>query len=113
MTKSKWYGKQVSEHVIKAAKRGIYDGIEFWLQESNKIVPHDEGTLERSGTTSMDDQQLMGMVSYDTPYAVRQHEDRHLRHPNGRKAKYLELSGLENKDEITKHIETAIRKALK
>ena len=33
---------------------------------------------------------LSGTISYDTPYAVVQHENRHFRHQRGRKAKYLE-----------------------
>jgi hypothetical protein len=53
-------------------------------------VPLDEGTLERSGVASVDPLALTASVSYDTPYAVRQHEDMTLRHPNGRQPKYLE-----------------------
>ena len=32
----------------------------------------------------------MAAVSYDTPYAIRQHEDLSYKHDAGRKAKYLE-----------------------
>lgn len=110
---SKWDSKKATDRERKAAAQGIQDGIEFWLQESNKIIPHDEGTLERSGTTSMADNKLIGAVAYDTPYAVSQHENLNYRHPNGRKAKFLETSGIENSKEIRDYVANAIKKALR
>jgi hypothetical protein len=78
-------------HVARAAAaRGLAKGVEHVLTESRKQVPIEEGTLERSGVASVDEASLRGAVSYDTPYAVRQHEDLTLRHDPGRKAKYLE-----------------------
>jgi hypothetical protein len=73
-----------------AAARGLALAAEHILGEANKNVPHEEGTLERSGTTSVDPGKLTAAVSYDTPYAVRQHEDMNLRHNDGRTAKWLE-----------------------
>lgn len=70
------------------------DGLEKWmehnLQVSREQVPHEEGTLERSGVASVDRGQLKGAVSYDGPYATIQHEDLTFKHDSGRKAKYLE-----------------------
>ncbi|GGS88500.1 hypothetical protein ACFFV7_50955 [Nonomuraea spiralis] len=72
------------------AVKGLKVAMEHLLQKSREEVPHEEGTLERSGTPSVDESTLTGAVSYDTPYSVRQHEDLTLRHDEGRKAKYLE-----------------------
>lgn len=66
--------------------------LEHILAESNKIIPLDEGTLMRSGTVSLDESTLNGSVSYDSPYAVRQHEELTWRHAPGRQAKYLETA---------------------
>jgi len=74
----------------EAVARGLRLAAEHLLTEANKSVPHDEGTLERSGEASVDEQQLRAAVSYDTPYAVRQHEDMSLRHDGKGRPKWLE-----------------------
>lgn len=76
--------------VRKAAAEGLGDATEMLLEEANRTVPIEEATLMRSGVASVDDMKLRGAVSYDTPYAVRQHEDLRLRHDQGRRAKWLE-----------------------
>jgi hypothetical protein len=70
--------------------RGLALAAEHVLAESKLEVPLDEGTLERSGRTDVDEAALRASVSYDTPYAVPQHERLDYRHAPGRKAKYLE-----------------------
>lgn len=60
------------------------------LEKSNRVVPIEEGTLANSGTVTSDKTAGVVQVSYDTPYAVVQHEDQSLRHNDGRKAKFLE-----------------------
>ena len=72
------------------AVRGLKVATEHLLQVSRELVPHEEGTLERSGTPSVDEANLRAAVSYDTPYAVRQHEELTWKHDEGRQAKYLE-----------------------
>lgn len=84
---------------------------EHVLQLSRQKVPLEEGTLERSGEVS-DDGALTVAVSYDTPYAVRQHEDMTLRHAAGRSAKYLETAMGEGRAEAAQIVAaTAQRKA--
>ncbi|WP_405659732.1 hypothetical protein [Streptomyces sp. RK9] len=74
----------------EGAVRGLLLGAEHVLAEARKLVPLDEGTLERSGTVSVDEQDLTAAVAFDTPYAVRMHEELSYRHAPGRSAKYLE-----------------------
>lgn len=73
-----------------SANRGVALAAEHILGESNKTAPIEESTLIRSGTVSTDPGKFTAAVSYDTPYAARQHEDMTLRHDQGRSAKYLE-----------------------
>lgn len=73
-----------------SANRGVALAAEHILGESNKKVPIEEDTLMRSGTVSTDPGSFTAAVSYDTPYAARQHEDMTLRHDQGRTPKYLE-----------------------
>lgn len=92
----------------KAAK-GLYLAAEHVLQVSNTHVPIEEGTLERSGVASVDESTLTAAVSYDTPYAVRQHEDLTAKHDAGRTAKYLENAGNSEARTVAKIIASAIR----
>lgn len=51
-------------------------------------VPHDEGTLQNSGTVErITDGVVLG---YHTPYAARLHEHPEYRFQKGRKGKYIE-----------------------
>lgn len=70
-----WFGDKVSKKTrIKAIKANQKAG-EALLTEANKTVPHDEGTLERSGSVdTKDDKNTTTYISYDTPYAIRWHE---------------------------------------
>ena len=89
-----WHGEELKRAMRRAAARGIYLWAERVLEESRRIVPHNEGTLERAGTivpASPSALTLSRQVVYDTPYAARQHEDLTYRHAPGRSAKYLEL----------------------
>ena len=97
----------VTAQIREAAERGLMLGAEHVLTESNKIVPHDEGTLMRSGGVDADG--LTAAVSYDTPYAVRQHEEMDYQHESGRHAKYLETTFAEEADTVGRIIQTQIR----
>lgn len=85
-----WHGDAVDALVQEAVVRGLTHWGEHVLTESVEIVPLDEATLARSGAVSVDEDDLTAAVSFDTPYAVRQHEDLTFRHAPGRHAKYLE-----------------------
>lgn len=80
----------IADALRDAAAKAVELACEHVLQVSDANVPHQEGVLERSGQYDVDRNRLVGAVFYDTPYAVRQHEDMTLRHDNGRSAKYLE-----------------------
>ena len=71
----RWRGPAVVAAARSAAARGMLLAAEHVLAESRKRVPIAEGTLERSGAASVDEQRLTSAVSYDTPYAVRVHEN--------------------------------------
>lgn len=85
-----WHGGIVTALLRRATVDGLHAAAEHLVGASRKLVPIQEGTLERSATASVDRERMRAAVSYDTPYAVRQHEDLNLKHDNGRTAKYLE-----------------------
>lgn len=104
-----WHGSAIRTAALANAAAGLRDALEFVLTESNKSVPLDEGTLLRSGVVSMDAANLRGAVSYDTPYAVRQHEEITWRHAPGRHAKYLENAVNSNQRQIAAIMQSHLR----
>ena len=107
-----WHGDQVMEAIRAGAVKGLALAAEHLLQVSRELVPIEEGTLERSGVATVDEASLTAAVSYDTPYAVEQHEDLTARHDAGRQAKYLEQPGMTEADTMREIIAAQIRRAL-
>lgn len=86
--KLEWNGAQITKEVNKDTSKILKDAAEFVLDVSNTRAPIDEGNLIRSGKVTVNGNEAA--ISYDTPYAVKQHEDLSLKHKNGRRGKYLE-----------------------
>ncbi|MCG7203955.1 hypothetical protein [Streptomyces arenae] len=103
----------VQREMRQGAARGLLLAGEHVLQQSQQVVPLDESPLMQSGTASVDEPSLTGMVSYDTPYAVVQHERLDYRHAPGRTAKYLEGPLNQSRDDILRIIAAQVRRALR
>lgn len=108
-----WDGNRVLAALSDAGMHGLELAAEHLLQESSTLVPHEEGDLERSGEVSSDPGSGTVAVSYDRPYAIRQHEDLTLRHDDGRQAKYLEQPMTTERDVMLALIAQAAGKPLK
>lgn len=103
----------VAAELRRAAARGLFLGAEHVLGESSDIVPLDEAALQRSGMASVDESSLTAMVSYDTPYAVVQHERLDYRHAPGRTAKYLERPLNAERQQVLALVAAEMRRALR
>lgn len=88
----------------------VADAAEHLLEQANRAIPIDTGAMQRSGQVTATG--LEAVVSYDTPYAARQHEDTRLRHKSGRKAKWLEDTVNGEQANVVKFLADAARKAL-
>lgn len=108
-----WNGDAVLRGTRAGAARGLRLGAEHVLQVSRGRAPIEEGTLERSGTATVDEDGLRAAVAYDTPYSVRQHEEMDYRHDAGRTAKYLEQPMVEEADTVGEIIAAEMRRALR
>jgi len=89
----KWDGRKAKGAARAGANRGLLKWAEHVLEQANRIVPIEKGAnggLLSTGVTSQDESKLTVAVSYDKPYAVRQHEELEYKHDAGRRAKYLE-----------------------
>ncbi|MGD6750991.1 minor capsid protein [Streptomyces sp. BH105] len=95
----------------RLASEGLQRALEHTLGEANKLVPLEEGTLRRSGRVDVDG--LNGAISYDTVYAVRQHEELTWKHLPGRRAKYLESAMNDERDVMLRLMAVPLRRWLR
>lgn len=105
-------GKDISKlegDMAEAALEGLRLGAEHVLKLARDRVPLEEGTLERSGRTSDDGDDTVA-VSFDTVYAVRQHEELTWKHDGGRSAKYLETAAAEGAKAVGQLVRAAVRR---
>jgi hypothetical protein len=76
------------------------------------MVPHETGALARSGAVSQDETGLVVAVSYDTDYAVAQHENTELHHDQGRQAKFLQQAMETQRAQVAALVQGQLRKQL-
>lgn len=107
----RWYGPRAEGKLTTAEKRGLLLGAEHILAGAVAIVPIDEDALARSGVASVNDIN-QAAISFDTPYAVIQHEAMDFRHAPGRQAKYLEVPFNAAQAEVLAIVAAQVRRAL-
>lgn len=112
MAEFTWRGKLAEKIVRQAAMQALHDGAEHILTEAIDETPIDTGALRRSGAVTDAPNEGAVYVSFNTPYAVKQHEDLTLNHPRGGKAKYLEDPFNRNKDKVQRLVAKTVRNAL-
>jgi hypothetical protein len=105
----KWDSTKVEAETRLRGQLGVRALGEFILQRSTTRVPLEEAILQDSGAVDVDPVEAHGTVSYDTKYAVKQHEDPTLKHDEGRSAFYLKIA----MDEGSAVAETILAKAMK
>ena len=111
-TRFEWSGhRHWTSRGRRLAEEGLQRGLEHVLGEARKIVPLEEGTLERSGRVSRDG--LNGAVTFDTVYAVRQHEELTWKHAPGRQAKYLETPMNSERNVVLQLMAVSLRRWLR
>lgn len=110
--KMTWRGDAVTKAVREAGIAAILDGAEHILTESIDETPVLTGTLRRSGAVSpFNEREQAVYISYNTPYALRQHEELNYRHTDG-KAKYLEDPFNRNKTKVLKLVAARVKAVL-
>lgn len=73
----------------QASRKATWDALDYLAARSKEQVPLDTGALKFSCVVDVNEDGSQGTVSYDTPYAVRWHEN-NANFQRGRKMKYLE-----------------------
>lgn len=118
-TRVEWRDKQVQQVVARRALDAIESAADELLRKANETIPFDDGTLAASGQVDVNAATLTAQVSYNTPYAIRQHEDTSLRHPNplspssspNGRARWLELTAKEQRDRLTRWVASQMKGA--
>lgn len=98
----------VTRAMHDAAADALADIVEDDLRETIQVTPIEEATLIRSGFTEVDRANLVAQVAFDTPYAVRQHEDPTLHHDAGRKDHFLEDTVEQNRARHTEYLQSKV-----
>ena len=106
-----WRGEEVKRATRERGADALRKGAEHILTESNDRIPLEYGDLMRSGDVDVDAGELVASISYDTAYAVVQHEDVDLIHPNGREAKFLERTLNDEGPAVQDFMAAELRKA--
>lgn len=92
-----WKGNELKRLIDGAGRQAVRDTCEVVLEAAKTEVPHDEGTLERSGRVVMAPEGPAGVICFGggpgtghpiVPYAVRWHEN-NANFQKGRKRFYL------------------------
>ncbi len=138
MANNKWRIKEAVNIAEEAALKAMRTGAEAILTEAIDETPIETGTLRRSGTVTVgalpdgaqvyeaaesgsdmkdafpgpEGKEKAVYISFNTPYARRQHEELGYNHPLGGKAKYLEDPFNRNKDKVLKRADKQVKKAL-
>jgi len=102
-----WRGDLITAEQHGKMPGALLKAAEYLLEEADRTIPIEEGTLERTGQASAGFQGRAGAaahVSYGTPYAVIQHEATDFRHAAGRRAKWLELTFEEQREHVWRMI---------
>jgi len=112
MADVRWNGPLVDRAIRQAAFRALHTGAEHILSKAIDQAPLDKGPLRRSGTVTDNEQEGEVSISFNTPYARRQHEELTWRHTDG-KAKYLEDPFNEHKALVIRRVRAEIERALR
>lgn len=115
MSSFEWRGDALAGSVELAARSAALAGASLIKDEAVQRTPVETGTLRNSAKVDVGAEggRVRAVVSYNTPYAARQHEEVGWNHPGGGEAKYLENAVTAKRAEVERVIADAIRNAVK
>lgn len=107
-----WHGDEIEKRLIDAQNRGLFISAEHLLGATIPLTPIRDNPLRNSGTASVDNAKSTAAVSFDTPYAVVQHERLDFVHKEGQ-AKFLETAMHTEGPTIQAIIAATIRRSMR
>ncbi len=110
-----WNGPAVSAAARRGALAGLRRAADLVAEDADRRVPRDAGDLVASRQIVVRDADLTVEIIYGgggglpQAYAIRQHEDLTLHHPNGGEPKYLESALEHHRRDVGQILADAIR----
>lgn len=105
-----WNGDKIAARVNAARRKALLNSANHVKERAVERTPLETGALRNSATASVGDRQAA--VSYNTPYAVKQHEEVGYQHQDG-EAKFLENAMRSEADAVKRLIAQAYQEAMK
>ncbi|MGP6175439.1 hypothetical protein [Corynebacterium sp. A21] len=104
------FNDNFGDRIKRGANLGARDGAAQVLGTSNDKAPLETGVLRASGKVSTDGKGTAA-VSYNTPYAAKQHEEVGYHHTDG-EAKYLENAMRDEAENVKRIIAERVRRMM-
>lgn len=110
---------ELEAQALRGAKRGLNQWSEETMTEAKERVPVEEGVLKASGFVEPPEEaggvisQEIGFGGAASDYALVQHEDLSLNHPNGGQAKFLESAVNEREGQLARDIAAEVEQEIK
>lgn len=112
MTEVVWNQAEIEAKVQEASAAALTRGAQRLRALSVRRAPVQDGPLRGSAQVhAASPGDLVAGVTYNTPYAVIQHEALEFSHPRGGGPKYLEGPLIENADELSRVMARAYKGA--
>jgi len=105
--KNIWNGAKISDDIKRRIPTALNNVASFIEDESNQRAPRDEGAMINSSNVHIDGN--TAAISYNVPYALKQHEDLELHHPHGGSAKFLSRAIDENRTRIEQFLRDSLK----
>ena len=93
---------RIARDALDAVQLSVREAAELALERAKALAPKGAspedphpGRLAESARIDYSTNRRSATISFNTPYAAKQHEDRHLKHPHGGEALYLGKAMLE------------------
>lgn len=107
VTRVKWDARGARETADKGAREGLEKAQRVVELLANEHAPLDTGKLIGSANTDYDGK--VATVYYDTPYAVKLHQDRRLKIKHGREGLWLKKALLKARPQVLDLFRNALR----
>jgi hypothetical protein len=106
--------RQVEDRTKGKIKNAIEDVLLDLQRRAIERAPIDTGDLRGSSSVEVVERNGMitGTIGFNTPYAMKQHEDLTLNHPRGGEAKYIEKPLKENEARYKQFVKDAVREGV-
>jgi hypothetical protein len=106
---------KILKNIGDFSKESLQDVVLDLQGVSQDRAPVETGNLRGTGNSEVKKTEagFIGEVGFNAPYALKQHENLHYKHPGGGEAKFLENPLVENTEKYIEWMKNGVKKGLK